>query len=131
LAEAGSDALSAANWAQSRKVLDLDDLAFSQGSHFMSNKTCALPKGSTQKQTKSYAVISVPALKPKPFDENEKLIPINELPKWARPGFNDFRALNRIQSRISKAALKSDGNLLICAPTVSSKTLNCLYNPSI
>jgi pre-mRNA-splicing helicase BRR2 len=94
-------------------------LAFSQGAHMMSNKTCALPKGSTQKQTKSYAVISVPALKPKPFDENEKLIAINELPKWARPGFKDFKTLNRIQSRIMKSALKSDGNLLICAPTVS------------
>lgn len=68
LAESGSEG---ANFAQHRKVLDLDDLSFSQGSHLMSNKTCALPKGSTQKQTKSYAIISVPALKPKPFDENE------------------------------------------------------------
>lgn len=74
LVESGADALAAASWGQTHKVLDLDDLAFSQGSHLMSNKTCALPKGSTQKQTKSYAVISVPALKPKPFDENEVTI---------------------------------------------------------
>ena len=34
-----------------RKVLDLEELAFSQGSHFMANKRCQLPKGS-YRQTK-------------------------------------------------------------------------------
>lgn len=38
--------------AGSRKVLDLEDLVFSQGSHFMSNKRCQLPDGSFRKQRK-------------------------------------------------------------------------------
>lgn len=38
--------------AGTRKVLDLDDLIFSQGSHFMSNKKCQLPDGSFRKQRK-------------------------------------------------------------------------------
>lgn len=38
--------------AGTRKVLDLDDLIFSQGSHFMSNKRCQLPDGSFRKQRK-------------------------------------------------------------------------------
>lgn len=38
-AEGGNDEGTAVgNWLQSRKVLDLNDLAFSQGSHLMSNK---------------------------------------------------------------------------------------------
>jgi pre-mRNA-splicing helicase BRR2 len=32
--------------AAGRVVIDLDSLAFSQGSHFMSKKQCALPPGS-------------------------------------------------------------------------------------
>lgn len=34
------------------QVLDLEDLAFSTGSHFMSNKRCELPDGSFRKQRK-------------------------------------------------------------------------------
>ncbi|KAI1727001.1 sec63 brl domain-containing protein [Ditylenchus destructor] len=103
LAEAGGDALAAAGWAQSRKK-------------------CVLPEGSQRTQKKSYETIHVPALKPKPFGENEQLIPISDLPKWAQAGFSNIQSLNRIQSRISKAALHSDENLLICAPTGAGKT---------
>lgn len=71
MAEAGEDAVAAANWGLSRKLLDLDDLAFSQGSHLMSNKKCKLPDGSQRTQKKSYESIFIPALKSKPFDENE------------------------------------------------------------
>jgi pre-mRNA-splicing helicase BRR2 len=56
------------------KVLDLEDLAFTQGSHFMANKRCQLPDGSFRKQRKGCEVIHVPALKPKPFDANEVFI---------------------------------------------------------
>lgn len=35
-----------------RKTLDLDDLVFQDGSHFMSNKKCQLPDGSFRKQRK-------------------------------------------------------------------------------
>ena len=35
-----------------RKVLDLEVMAFSQGSHFMANDKCQLPDGSFRKQKK-------------------------------------------------------------------------------
>lgn len=57
-----------------RQLLDLDDLAFTQGSHFMANKRCQLPDGSFRKQRKGYEEVHVPALKPKPFAEDEVCI---------------------------------------------------------
>lgn len=36
----------------SRALLDLEDLVFAQGSHFMANKRCQLPDGSFRKQRK-------------------------------------------------------------------------------
>lgn len=53
------------------KILDLEDIAFTQGSHFMANKRCQLPEGSFRKQRKGCEVIYVPALKQKPFEPNE------------------------------------------------------------
>lgn len=55
----------------SRQLLDLEDLAFTQGSHFMANKRCQLPDGSFRKQRKGYEEVHVPALKPKPFADDE------------------------------------------------------------
>ena len=49
----------------------------------------------------------------------QSLVPIDRLPKYAQPAFEGFKRLNRIQSRLYKAALESDENLLLCAPTVS------------
>lgn len=37
-----------------RQVLDLEDMVFSEGSHFMSNKRCQLPDGSFRKQRKGF-----------------------------------------------------------------------------
>ncbi|EPB68732.1 Sec63 domain protein [Ancylostoma ceylanicum] len=130
-AAAGEEAVAAGQWLAGRKVLDLEDLAFSQGSHLMSNKRCELPDGSYRKQKKSYEEIHVPALKPRPFAEGEgfiiivivqKLIDISELPKWAQPAFDGFKSLNRIQSRLCESALNSDEHLLLCAPTGAGKT---------
>ncbi len=56
---------------ESTNVLDLEDLAFSQGSHLMANKRCQLPEGSFRKQRKGYEEVHVPALKPKPYDPDE------------------------------------------------------------
>jgi len=36
----------------SMNVIDIDDLVFAQGSHFMANKKCQLPEGSFRKQKK-------------------------------------------------------------------------------
>ena len=53
------------------KLLDLEELAFSQGSHLMANKKCDLPEGSFRTPCKGYDEIFVPPLKPKPFEANE------------------------------------------------------------
>ncbi|XP_034244319.1 putative U5 small nuclear ribonucleoprotein 200 kDa helicase isoform X1 [Thrips palmi] len=106
----------------SRVMLDLEDLAFAAGSHFMSSKRCQLPDGSFRKQRKGYEEVHVPALKPKPFAADEVLVPISNLPRYAQAAFKDFKTLNRIQSRLHAAALGSDENLLLCAPTGAGKT---------
>ncbi|XP_043468910.1 putative U5 small nuclear ribonucleoprotein 200 kDa helicase [Leptopilina heterotoma] len=106
----------------SRNIIDLEDLIFTQGSHFMANKRCQLPDGSFRKQRKGYEEVHVPALKPKPFGENEKLVPVDQLPKYVQPAFDGFKTLNRIQSRLQHTALESDENLLLCAPTGAGKT---------
>ena len=69
-----------------------------------------------------YDEVHVPALKPKPFGEDERLKEISELPEWARKAFAGMRSLNRIQSRVCNAALFSAENLLLCAPTGAGKT---------
>jgi hypothetical protein len=53
----------------------------------MSNKQCKLPDGSMRKQKKGYEEIFVPGLKPPAFQQNEKLIPVTEMPKWAQGAF--------------------------------------------
>ncbi|XP_045467898.1 putative U5 small nuclear ribonucleoprotein 200 kDa helicase [Harmonia axyridis] len=113
---------SAAQVTGSRHLIDLEDLVFNQGSHFMANKRCQLPEGSFRKQRKGYEEVHVPALKPKPFGDNEKLTPVEELPKYVQPVFEGFKSLNRIQSRLCKKTLESDENLLLCAPTGAGKT---------
>ncbi|KAM7391571.1 hypothetical protein PAMP_022252 [Pampus punctatissimus] len=106
----------------SRQLLDLEDLAFTQGSHFMANKRCQLPDGSFRKQRKGYEEVHVPALKPKPFADDEVLVAIEKLPKYAQAGFEGFKTLNRIQSKLFKTAMETDENLLVCAPTGAGKT---------
>uniref|UniRef100_A0A671XSJ2 U5 small nuclear ribonucleoprotein 200 kDa helicase n=1 Tax=Sparus aurata TaxID=8175 RepID=A0A671XSJ2_SPAAU len=105
-----------------RQVLDLDDLTFTQGSHFMANKRCQLPDGSFRKQRKGYEEVHVPALKPKPFADDEVLVAIEKLPKYAQAGFEGFKTLNRIQSKLFKTTMETDENLLVCAPTGAGKT---------
>ena len=53
-------------------------------------------------------------------------VPIDRLPKYAQPAFEGFKSLNRIQSRLCKAAIESDENLLLCAPTVSVFSVHCV-----
>ena len=50
-------------------------------------------------------------------------MPIERLPKYAQPSFEGFKSLNRIQSRLYKAAMETDQNLLLCAPTVSTNVI--------
>lgn len=46
--------------------------------------------------------VHVPALKHKPFADDEKLVPIDSLPHWAQPAFAGMKTLNRVQSRVHK-----------------------------
>ena len=98
-----------------RKVLELDALAFHQGSRLMANAKCELPEGSFRTQKKGYEEVHVPAMKAPPFADNEKLRPIEEIPEWARPAFKGMKSLNRVQSRVYETALLSPENMLLCA----------------
>ena len=66
----------------------------------------------------------IPALKPQPFNDDEQLRAIEEMPEWAQPAFAGMKTLNRIQSRVYECALLSPENMLLCAPTGAGKT-NC------
>ena len=100
--------------------LDLEELAFEQGGHLMSNKKVKLPQGSYKKTKKGYEEIHVPAPKPV-IDEKEVLVPISSLPSWAQKAFKNATKLNRIQSKVFEMAFKEDDNLLLCAPTGAGK----------
>ena len=116
--EVSSEEANAASW----EMLNLEDMAFTNGSHFMANKRCQLPEGSYRQQEKGYETVHVPALKPKSFSDDEKLVPIETLPTYAQPAFEGFKTLNRVQSKLSQTCLHSDENLLLCAPTGAGKT---------
>ncbi|KAL1543733.1 DExH-box ATP-dependent RNA helicase DExH12 [Salvia divinorum] len=105
-----------------RQLLDLDDLAFQHGGLLMANKKCELPVGSYRNHKKGYEEVHVPALKPKPLADNEKLVKISDLPDWAQPAFRGMSQLNRVQSKVYDSALFTPENILLCAPTGAGKT---------
>ena len=107
-----------------RKVLDLESMAFSQGGHLMSNKKCKLPDGSFKRSKKGYEEIHVPAPKPKPVGQGE-LVPVTDLPLWAREAFGSTKTLNRIQSKLFPIAFGTDEPILLCAPTGAGKVSFC------
>eukprot|EP00741_Cyanophora_paradoxa_P005239 tig00000865_g5079.t1 len=107
---------------RARGTVDLEALSFAQGGHLMANKSCQLPPGSFRTQKKGYEEVHVPALKAKPFADDEKLVNIGDMPEWAQPAFSGMKTLNRIQSRVHKTALYSGENMLVCAPTGAGKT---------
>lgn len=108
--------------AANLNTIDLDSLAFNAGGHFMSNKKCVLPPNSKRLQCKGYDEVHIPALVQPKMAAGERLVPIAELPEWARPAFPKFETLNRIQSKIHKTALYEPDNILVCAPTGAGKT---------
>jgi pre-mRNA-splicing helicase BRR2 len=103
-------------------MLDLEDLSFAQGGHFMANKKCELPEGSFRAPKKGYEEVHVPAVKNITLAPGERLIAIAELPAWAQPAFAGMKTLNRIQSRVCDTALYGADNMLMCAPTGAGKT---------
>jgi pre-mRNA-splicing helicase BRR2 len=70
-----------------KQILKLEEIVFEQGGHLMANKKCVLPEGSFRKQLKGYEEVTIPPLKTRPFDPNEQLVPINDLPGWCQPAF--------------------------------------------
>lgn len=105
---------------QPKKTLDLESMIFSQGGHLMSNKTTKLPQGSFKRAKKGYEEIHVPAPKSKPVTTGE-LVPISDLPAWARQGFPGLKTLNRVQSKLYPIAFGTDEPILLCAPTGAGK----------
>ncbi|CAH8533051.1 unnamed protein product [Heterobilharzia americana] len=103
-------------------IVDLEGLVFSQGGHLMANKRCQLPDGSFRKQKKGYEEVHVPALRQKSSEPGETLIKIEKLPAYAQAAFEGCKTLNLIQSRLYHAAMETDENLLLCAPTGAGKT---------
>lgn len=101
--------------------LDLEQLAFRDGSHTMSNKMCELPDTSWRAMKKGYEEVHVPAVR-SVIPKDEKLIKISELPKWTQSVFKGMEKLNRVQSRMCDVALRSSENSLLCSPTGSGKT---------
>jgi replicative superfamily II helicase len=63
----------------------------------------------------------------KPESENRGEVPTSgfphvDLPGYMKPGFQHISQLNNLQCRILDRALRTRGNVLICAPTGSGKT---------
>ncbi|BFZ53157.1 Pre-mRNA-splicing helicase BRR2 [Savitreella phatthalungensis] len=109
--------------------IDLEDYAFADGVHFMSNKKVSLPEGSFKRVFPTHEEIQVPVAKQAAQSAN--LVPITELPSWAQAAFPSHTTLNPIQSRIFPAAFHNRENLLLCAPTGAGKTnvaMLCILN---
>ncbi|SCV00381.1 LAME_0G09340g1_1 [Lachancea meyersii CBS 8951] len=103
-------------------TLDLQQLAFDQGSEVFTAERITLPANSFKRVKPSYEEIHIPP--PSPPSAELELVPITTLPKWAKNAFplNETTHLNRIQSEVFPSAFGNDDNLLICAPTGSGKT---------
>ena len=95
--------------------LDLDSLVFRDGAHTMSNKKCELPDKTWRAMKKGYEEVHVPATRSS-MANDERLIAIEDLPRWTRDAFKGMDNLNRIQSKMCDVALRSSENILLCAP---------------
>lgn len=105
------------------RMLDLDDLSFSEGSHLMSVKEYRLP-GTVHQAHKDYEEWHILAsrIKEDSSMRSSRLIQIGELPDWAQPAFPNTKFLNLVQSKVYPCAFHSDENMLLCAPTGAGKT---------
>ena len=62
-----------AGWSHTRNLIDLNDIAFAQGSHLMSNTKFVLPEGTERTNKRSYESIRVPPKMPEPIDETKEV----------------------------------------------------------
>ncbi|XP_040370030.1 DExH-box ATP-dependent RNA helicase DExH12 [Rosa chinensis] len=109
-------------WKNQDQQLDLDSIAQEQSRRFLVPNKFELPKGSYRHSSKGYEEIHVPALKPRPFNSDEKLVLVSAMPEWTQLAFKGMTQLNRVQSQVYRTALEAADNILLCAPTGSGKT---------
>lgn len=103
-----------------KTVLNLNNLEFTEGGHYMANDNCKLPKGSFKQAFNGYEEVYIP---PKSLERKHlTLKKVAEMPEWSRPAFLKIKELNVIQSLVYECAFKSAENMLICAPTGAGKT---------
>ncbi|CDJ40308.1 sec63 domain-containing DEAD/DEAH box helicase, putative [Eimeria tenella] len=104
--------------------VDLQSIAFHQGSHLMANAKVKLPDGTQRIETKSYDEVIVPALK-RPADKTDGLLSVSSMPEWSQPAFAGIGVdrLNALQSKVYDIAFNAyEENVLLCAPTGAGKT---------
>jgi len=105
-------------------MLDLENLSFQRGAHYMANQKCQLPTGSFRVQKKGYEEVHVKPFK-MPDVNADDIVPISKLPSWCHEGFPGTTKLNVVQSKVFPIAFhEHNENMLVCAPTGSGKT-NC------
>lgn len=100
---------------------------------FVTGKSLVLPVGAERKDTQFYEQISIPnegnQLPPHVAKKFPK-IPISDLDDISRMVFKGMKSLNQLQSIVYPAAMNSNENLLVAAPTGAGKTnvamLTCL-----
>lgn len=112
--------------AMKLRKLDLEDLAFSQGSHLMSVKEFRVgggpaPVRHTHKDYEEWHVPATIAIDAK-GPGVARPVNISSLPEWAQGAFANTKTLNKVQSKVYPCAFSSDENMLLCAPTGAGKT---------
>ncbi|GFE52758.1 sec63 domain-containing DEAD DEAH box protein [Babesia ovis] len=102
------------------EIIDLESLAFKDGSQHMTNTKVVLPPESERVEHKSYDELIIHPLE-RPKDLQRKSI--KTLPEWTHKAFPGVDSLNPVQSVISEVAFGHfEENMLVCAPTGAGKT---------
>lgn len=98
-----------------RMQLDLHSLEFSAGGHLMSRNAVHLPEGTSKIVKPGREEIHVPAAANKYSDRgflnSHRMVSVEEMPEWFRPGFEGISKLNLIQSDVYECAMLSS----VCA----------------
>uniref|UniRef100_A0A7S1KPB1 RNA helicase n=1 Tax=Percolomonas cosmopolitus TaxID=63605 RepID=A0A7S1KPB1_9EUKA len=107
---------------ENRLVIDLNNLQFESGSHFMSNDKVRLPPSAKHEKFKTYEQVHIPAPPAPELKKGEKKVSLKNCPGWIHPAFPGVSAFNRMQSAVYESALMDSHNMLVCAPTGAGKT---------
>nr|CCA21330.1 PREDICTED: similar to activating signal cointegrator 1 complex subunit 3 putative [Albugo laibachii Nc14] len=87
----------------------------------LSGHARVLPENTQRIRAKYYERVYIPAKKLAQND-TEACISIAELDAFAQTAFRGIKQMNRLQSKLYKAAYTTNQNLLVCAPTGAGKT---------